>query len=326
MSNSFEGYADSPLDSTEVGDPTQFADEEPFDPDMAFTNDMPDQEPDAADSDVTVFPSLDSLASNPMVVPLRAAREHDIAAASGITGQYIDKERAALEPGGFTPWGIENSALDGDCTSFGAWFESTLPPGTGIRTYIEETLEPLTTRIGVELGGEGSELFAGFTEGFFDETTGVTLVDGRASSQFYDTVLSDDAERNHDVLEGNALLGSTKQKVDEWLDGRQLSVVFERMYAGVVCLPQDPYILAENANHWYERLAEGGLMFMQVPPGLEPYIDEWEQLIAADERNLDVQVGQYEQRKLVRIHKLPGAPKNLPLISARHLIEKRHAV
>jgi hypothetical protein len=332
--------------------PGEHADEEPFDPDMAFTNDMPDQEPDAEYLAEVQLPDIDSLPPNPMYAmeqteddstegkvergctapdriklqPIKLARENDLAVSRRRVAAYIGREKESLTLGGMQAWGTIGSRLEGRDDSFDEWFGCVLPSGESIKDDIETTLAPLDTRLGLELGGDAAKLFEGFTNGFFDETAGITLVDCRYSQMHptqVDKLSADDAARNHRVVEGDMLDDATKQKTDDWLGDRKLGLVIERMHAGILSLPDDPYTLAENANHWYERLAEGGLMFIQIPPGLEPFADEWKQLIDDSGCGLDVQLGQYDKHRLARIHKLPGAPESLSLISARTLMKRR---
>ena len=52
--------------------------------------------------------------------------------------------------------------------------------GKTLRFFVEESLEKKRGKaVGIEFGGPGSNLFAGFTRGFFAKTLGVALTDMR---------------------------------------------------------------------------------------------------------------------------------------------------
>jgi hypothetical protein len=51
---------------------------------------------------------------------------------------------------------------------------------------------------------------------------------------------------------------------------------------------------------------------------------EWKEMVDATVPQLEVQIGRYAHYNLVRIHKRPGSPATLPLISARTLMERRN--
>ncbi|HEX9153368.1 MAG TPA: hypothetical protein VF809_00945 [Candidatus Saccharimonadales bacterium] len=254
--------------------------------------------------------------------PIRLLRGYDLEISRGKADTIAQREKDAL--GGY--WDAIDSSLETGDHSFESWFREVLPPGESLKEYIVNTLALLDHRLGVELGGPGSQMFSEFPDGFFEETAGVALTDprggiGSTSSRFQ--IMECDDARNHWVIKGNIIAPQTKEEIDRWLNGRKLGLVMERMFAGAETLPKDPFTLAENVNHWYERLAEGGLMFAQVPAGLQPMVNEWKQMLDNGRYPLDVQIGNHEGYGLVRIHKLPGAPESLPLISARTLMKRR---
>lgn len=202
--------------------------------------------------------------------------------------------------------------------SFDCSFESVLPRWQNLKKYIEGTLDDRAGNVlALELGGPGSALFSGFTEGFIAESRGITLVDNRLALGIDP---ADDAIRNHDVIAGNMLEADTKREVMQWLGGRKLDLILERMRGGLALLPDDPRYLVHEVAFWYQQLAPGGVLIAEVPPAFDTDISAWAE--EARKTNLDVQLGQighYERHNLnrihvVRIHKKEGAPEAFPFL------------
>ncbi|MEK7571711.1 MAG: hypothetical protein AAB553_05555 [Patescibacteria group bacterium] len=249
--------------------------------------------------------------------------------------QEISRRKIAswknIEEKGEMQW-VENSSLQGRWDSFELWFRSVLPPEEAdIKEYIERTLSPLSSRVGIELGGTGSPLFAGFSPRFFDKTIGMNSCDTRTKLQnVYPELiaqqLAGDEARNHHVISGSFLDPAVKGVVKDELAGRKASLIMERMYAGIDSLPNEPFYLSQEIGFWYnEILAQGGLLFAQVPKAFERYLPIWESLCKAEFADrLTIQSGNYNGHTLVRIQKLTNEP--LPLLPVRDVLggEKRY--
>ena len=228
-----------------------------------------------------------------------------------------------------TSWGVTDSPLlGGDLThSFDSWFKGTIPhqegkPRPNIKQYIEETLASNTNRVAIELGGVGGVLFSGFTPGYFDRTLGISLTDSRKIKQSDDQITSADSAINHTFMPGDLNDPDIFQKIDTWLDGRPADLIMERMYGGISKLTQDPFAMGKWASFCYDRLAPNGLLFAQVPPVLEAYAKGWVHDMKTRAPHLDVSfdardVYGIRAYQVIRIHKTPDGPAQLPLYDAR---------
>lgn len=233
-------------------------------------------------------------------------------------------EREIIKQG--AAWYPNDAPLQKDDHSFESWFRPVLPFGsTDMRAYVEDTLAPFEKRVGLELGGVGSNLFAGFSQGYFDTSAGVNLTDTRIHRvypQFSAQKIDSDNQRNHHVIPGNILDDITKERVLTWLNGAKAAFIVERMYAGIYSLPKEPFYMSQEVGFWYnDVLAQGGLIFAQVPHAFTPYIKQWEAYCKENHSTtVDVQVNKYDEKNVVRMHKLTNDP--LPLLNARDVIRE----
>ncbi len=198
-------------------------------------------------------------------------------------------------------------------------FCPVLPEGESrLKNYIEHTLvDKKGHAVGLELGGVGSKVFSQFTSGFFEKTCGVSLNDFR--DKINPKLKGKDAKRNHTVITGNILDEATQACVkDEWLHGEKIDIIFHRMAGGNGTVPKDPFFVSEQASIWYQLLAEGGLIFSQVPYAFTSYIEEWADHIKDNYKGkLELQVeDNFINDYVLRLRKLNGAPKKLPLLRA----------
>lgn len=258
------------------------------------------------------------------IYPLpKEVRKEILVGAAKATQQHAIREQSF--PLGTKPWTTYDSHLyPGTDSSFHDTFADFLPKGEqSFHGYIERLLvRKRGAAIGIEFGGPGSNLFGDFSQGFFCQTLGVTLADLRT-----DSVKERDSECHHKVITGNMFSSGTQQKIAEWLSEKKADVIFERMSAGLNLVPQDPRFLSEIAAEWYTMLAEGGVMFVQIPSILVPVMEEWRDFV---ERNYPGQI-QIEQRLrlvhpvlginasdgVMRLNKQMGAPLSLPLLDPR---------
>ncbi|MEK7551019.1 MAG: hypothetical protein AAB532_00245 [Patescibacteria group bacterium] len=209
----------------------------------------------------------------------------------------------------------------GEEYSYHATFRSVLPEGTNLKTDIVGVLgDRKGEAIGIDLGGLGSRLFADFPKGFFAKTQGVVLFDSRSMLQ-----CTDDTVSNHGVIVGDITTDKTRESVDRWLGGKKVDLIIERMMGGLDEIPHDLHFLQKQFSVLYDMLSEGGIMFIQVPKFATKLASLW--VDAAREESLgtiDVKQGiyhsnQYGSTVALRIRKLPGAPRELPLISQREV-------
>lgn len=208
--------------------------------------------------------------------------------------------------------------------SFEQTFSKVLPSGeNNFRGYIEKNIISLNRKgeaLGLELGGQGSKVFGGFSEGLFKKSVGIALVDHR---HILDK--RDDTRRHHTVITENILSPNLDTVISEWSEGEGVDVIFERMMGGLEINPvQDPFIASQAFQKWYSWAREGSMMFLQVPVVLNPLMPEWRSLVR-DASNGCVTTefhpghmdGFVDSGSTLHIHKLPGAPKELPMLDVR---------
>ncbi len=194
-------------------------------------------------------------------------------------------------------------------------FEGILPEEyPDLRTFIEDVLkERKGQAYGVEFGGIGVKSFDSFSKGFFKKTVGVTLVEHRDE---YTMRQDGESHPAHTVIVGDILKLETYGKVKETLGTEKVDLIIERMALGLELIPVEPNKLAEVLKVWYELLNEGGMMLVQTTSNLSRVLDEWSRIL--QDKYKDVIDFKYESRVSMgafRLRKLPGAPKELPLLS-----------
>lgn len=237
-------------------------------------------------------------------------RNRELNAAKERTIIMKGEEEKSLNNNG-SPWG-PGSYYDSNLVSFSNRFSDVLPSGNDLREYIETTFASQKGKlIGLELGGPGVELFRGFSPGFFLRTAGVCLTDSR------------DNVGDHTLIKEDLLARKAKKKVEKWQDGKKIDVIFESMIAGHYALPRDPFFMAEETRYWYRQLAEGGLIFAESPWAFGNrqddinYVPDWARLI---KNNYPGRLEVKENDGYVILRKLPGAPEELPLLSAKQIL------
>ncbi len=232
---------------------------------------------------------------------------------------------------------IENSPL----SSFEQSFVGVIPEGERLGAYVERVLADRAGRaIGLELGGVGSRLFAGFTPGFFERTAGVNLTDYRPifSSEPKDTTMHRDRQkimdglsrhktdaiiadisRNHRVIEGDMLATATSQQIEEeFLRGDKVNFMIRRMAAGNFDLPTEPFFLAKNANRYYQMMGENSVLFDELPTGFWNLSEAWSELVNT---HYSGRLIAYVADNKLLLHKGVGAPKKLPVFSVSKVRE-----
>ncbi len=67
----------------------------------------------------------------------------------------------------------------------------------------------------------------------------------------------------------------------------------------------------KQADYWYRQLAEGGLLYVQLPSSFQPCIENWVEVIESQyQGKIEVTYSIFSH---LRLHKLSGAPEHLPL-------------
>lgn len=208
-------------------------------------------------------------------------------------------------------WAYKNSPL----SFFHENFKGVIGEGfNDIKDYIESMLGSKKGKaIGIELGGIGSQLFSDFTPGFFERSAAITLTDFR--NRIDPKLIDDDRARNHNVIPGDLVTPETKTKVEEFLAGQKADLIITRMGGGLDSLPKEPYILGDQADYWYRQLSEGGLIFAEIPHDFyhSEIFSQWRELVK-DKYDGVLDVKFDDSLHVLRMQKLPGAPKRLPLV------------
>lgn len=241
------------------------------------------------------------------------------------TGRYPDRLQSHVETETFVSnlqdierrqgtasWAVYNTPLQDDRRSirysFDGFFKGTIPGKESLKTYVEGNLEDRAgAAIGIEFGGIGSALFAGFTEGFFARSLGVTLTDTSRGSNIH-------SPKGHEMLFGDLRDEATEGNVDQWLQSQKADLIVERMLGALKHMPKDPYYIARFISKWYSLLSETGLMFVEIPRFMDVLARPWMKHVAQETGgtiDLSFRRGKPLNSRF-RIQKLPGAPAELP--------------
>ena len=198
----------------------------------------------------------------------------------------------------------------GDTVSFEHSFLGVLPKGQRLQSYIESELVSKEERRGVEFGGPGSAAFSTFPKDFWTQTIGVTLTDQRSVKT---KVL--DEWGHHEVMRGDITKPETYNRLSQRMNGKRADLVLVRLAGGWRSLPQEPYAIGKMFESWYEMLAEGGILFSDIPRELRPLALAWIRVIN-EQKGLGVAYWEgkrpIEIYDAVRLNKLKGAPEKLP--------------
>lgn len=212
--------------------------------------------------------------------------------------------------------------------------------GEVFKKYVEDTLSknPNKIRTAIEFGGPGSKLFSGFSKNFFTRTTGVCLEDLRPVYKKLD-----DESKGHSVVIADILETDAKDKFDaikENLGTDKVDLIVSRLMGplnsekkiqGAIILKRNPLVLDRVIRKWYSMLNDGGLLLAQFeyfdehdayiekkrdaeinPPPvmeIEENVKSWvNEINKRFSDQIEIQLG----RGIIRLHKKPGAPEELP--------------
>ena len=153
----------------------------------------------------------------------------------------------------------------------------------------------------------------------------VSLVDHRGEGLQLIEIKEKDNGIHHEVLEGNILDLATYESLNRWLNGEKVDLIIERMGAGFEFVPDEPYTVSRILQIWYNLLREKGIMFVQTPVVFNNLLETWVAKIQKEFKNvieIKYQEGVSNTRprttcSAFRLQKLPGAPKELPLLDPR---------
>lgn len=219
-------------------------------------------------------------------------------------------------------------------------FVDTLEKGQVFKKYIEDTLSKSKeghNLSAVELGGPGINFFDGFSKDFFTKTLGVCINDdfrlmGRVRH------LNSKKEQKHFVLLGDIVDISNDQlykKIEETIGTKKIDLIVSRMMGALTNIKKNPFIFNHLIRKWYNMLNNDGLMFVQfeyfikhnpnpeqqyegeISSGYkyfrdsEIFVEKWVNIIKEKFPEIDIQL----DRGIMRLHKNPGAPEELPSAS-----------
>ncbi len=175
------------------------------------------------------------------------------------------------------PWTVYDSVLeDGTAQenlkahSIESSFRSVVPKEFGgkLKAYIEAELAPRRGKaVGVELGGPGSELFAGFSKNFFARSLGTVLTDMRTkmlSAEEEEASRERDEKNHHEVKEVDIFSQAGATSIQEWLGDQKADLIIERMYGGLRKIPTPPKVLHLLLDRQYRWLNEGGILLNEL--------------------------------------------------------------
>ncbi len=189
-------------------------------------------------------------------------------------------------------------------------------------TYLEQRFgERVGNLVGLELGGPGANFFGGFREGMFAKTAGVTILDLRSRYQNQEEKQRDN-RRHHEIIEGDIFSKQALKNVDEWLKGKTVDFIVERMQGGWGVNHQSLPIFAKYFARWYEKLGKDGVMFLQTPfVGLtHDKIDSqdvkkyftWIELLQKKYGGLLTITA---KQSVIKVEKLPNAPQKISVFN-----------
>lgn len=227
------------------------------------------------------------------------------------TKQSVRREKSYVEVSK-KPWPIYNSGLEGE-DAFDQTFEPVIPEQyRGLQQYVETELAEYSGRaVGVELGGSGSQLFAGFTPGFFKQSFGCTLLDNRSANE-----KTDDLLRNHQLVVGNAFSSEGRRALRNALHSEKIHFLIERLEGGLPGSLTDVYA-ATQLDWYYQQFGDEAIILLQLPniefkkegiTSTEEFVRRLQALGTFDVAWKD------GWNPVLRIQKLKGAPASLEVL------------
>lgn len=141
--------------------------------------------------------------------------------------------------------------------------------GEAFKKYIEDSLSknPKKERTAIEFGGPGSNLFFGFSDGFFSKTVGICLDDIRSE-------VEKDADnlRGHSVVIGDII--DTKNRnlfneINNKIGADKADLIISRIQGPLNKLKINEAVLDRVIRKWYQLLDKNGILFAQFV-----YLDE----------------------------------------------------
>jgi hypothetical protein len=207
--------------------------------------------------------------------------------------------------------------------------------------------------VGVDIGGSGSMLFRGFhnhevlkgQKPLFGRSLGVVLKDNREEEEkFFDDKI------HHTVIQAN-VFGRSPLKIEQmdtageqiktilpgikavsdWVGERGADLIFRKMHDGINYKSTDPKFLYLVFNQDYKLLAQGGTVFTHSPKFHYHFEPDHRRILGEKHRaeanrwfdemqkfSSIMPVRYYydpnQDRFVISLRKMPGAPKNLPTL------------
>jgi len=176
--------------------------------------------------------------------------------------------------------------------------------------YIESSLADKRGDVrAVELGGPGSKLFNGFSPGFIGKSLGVILMEDPERDVL--------RQSNHDIITGDITKQISVKKIEDWLDGEKIDILFERMVGGIKEYPEDPRFLWSMLARYYPLMSENSMLFAQLPTILESEtvstLHNWASKVSDDKLLVKLAINKVDHADFIlHLHKMAGAPTALP--------------
>ncbi len=218
-------------------------------------------------------------------------------------------------------YGSVDSALDSSASnnhSAGATMYSTfyqiIDHHESLREYVENILQKHKgSAIGIEFGGLGINLFKSFTPGFFKQSIGVSLSDYRTEdgSLAGTSYKKYKDNREHNIIIGNLFKREVYNEIKMLIGDQKVDFIIERMLVGLQNVPRNFLVVMTILQKWYEMLNEEGIMLIEVPIFTNRVTDQWVKFLKSKHGKV-LEVAFDPFRGALKIHKLRGAPRQLP--------------
>lgn len=157
----------------------------------------------------------------------------------------------------YAPWAIYDKPIGSFSSTYRVFLKER-----GLKSYVESELQDRQGQaLGIELGGLGSKLFRGFSDGFFKRTLGVVLLDTRKGME-----KEADEVRGHDVIEANVFEQTGFSDIESWLakyGNGKADFADERMEGAISDFNVSNYFWLFQFRKCFRLLNDGGVLFAQ---------------------------------------------------------------
>lgn len=245
------------------------------------------------------------------------------------TQEYVKLEQVTLGIPQY-PWGSYDSHLLPSHeafipTSYQECFVQALPENQQwLQSYIQDlkaakvarTGDPHVSFQGLDLFGQGTNLFGEFAPGTFTQTVANSLTDQRQPEH-----ILRDRSINNTFVPGNYFDPATRQHITEALHHKKVDVIFLKAIAGRYSLPPNPFLLARELQTVWSMLEDEGVMFVQIPNEVHNLVQPWLNKIT-ETGTIEGQLGEnMASGYFLRLNRHAGAPEQLPFLSRREVTD-----